>query len=217
MNNLIVLYHKQTTVVIDADGMVNASLLAKQSGRSPTEYIMLADCQAAIAQATACTGRPMPSQWQDNRVRLRSKPEYLHALKAAGITRQVSGTPGSHIAAGPNVGGNGAHNYESGLWVHAALAVGLARWLECRGQDHKPSPLADFVEQALAGCGVVERGALDNAAPKNAADSFAGMVSAQTLANLRQMDQILMDGGVNFSERHQTLRARIEQQARMEG
>ena len=221
MNNAnlkrIVHHLKQTALVIDADGMINASLLAKQFGRNPIEYIMLDGTQPTIVQVAEGNGSPMRERWQDSRVRQRCKPEYLRTLLAAGITRHVAGTPGGHLEAAPGAGGNGIYNYAAGLWVHHALGKGLARWLECRGQDHKPSPLADFVEQALAGCGVVELSQLDNAAPKSAAASFVDMVSAQTLSNLRQMDQILIDGGISFSERHQTLQARLEQQARQEG
>lgn len=217
MSDLTVLHHKQTTVVIDADGMVNASLLAKQYGRNPIEYIMLDGTQPTIAQVAECNGRPMRKQWQDSRVRQRCKPEYLRALLAAGITRHVAGTPGGHMTAAPNAGGNGVYNHDAGLWVHPALAAGLARWLECRGDDWKPSPLAEFVKQALAGREIGKPSTRESTAPNSAADSFADTVDAQTLENLRQLDHILIGGGVSFSERRQTLQARLEQQARREG
>lgn len=217
MSNLTVLHHKQTTVVIDADGMVNASLLAKQYGRNPVEYIMLDGNQSVIAQVAERSCKPLHPQWQDSKVRLRNKPDYLRALTVAAVIRHVAGTPGGHLEAAPGAGGNGTYNYAAGLWVHPALGKGLARWLECRGEHWKPSPLAEFVEQLLAGRDTKAINTPSNATPKSAADSFVDMVSAQTLANLRQMDQILIDGGVSFSERHQTLQARLEQQARMAG
>lgn len=221
MNNAnlkrIVHHLKQTALVIDADGMVNASLLAKQYGRNPIEYIMLDGTQPTIVQVAEGNGSPMRQQWQDSRVRQRCKPEYLRTLLAAGITRHVAGTPGGHMAAAPNAGGNGVYNHDAGLWVHPALAAGLARWLECRGEDWKPSPLADFVKQALAGREVGKSSTCDSAAPNSAADTFADTVDAQTLENLRAMDQILIGGAVSFSERRQTLQTRLEQQARREG
>lgn len=215
--SLTVHHHEQITVVIDADGLFNASLLAKQFGRNPVEYILLDDNQLVIAQVAERNGHPLHHQWQSNQVRLRNKPEYLRALTAARVIRHAAGTPGGHVAAAPNAGGNGIYNYGAGLWVHPSLAVGLARWIECRGEDWKPSPLAEFIEQALAGRQIDNPSPLDSAAPKSAADTFAGMVDAQTLANLRQIDQILIDGGTPFSERHPTLQARLDQHAKQGG
>lgn len=216
MSELTVLHHKQTTIAIDAEGMVNASLLAKQFGRTPVEFIMLDDNQPAFAQIAEHNGRPLRSHWQDSQVRLRCKPEYLRALTAVGIIRHVAGTPGGHVAAAPGVGGNGVYNHDAGLWVHPALAVGLARWLECRGEDWKPSPLAECVEQALAEPNGCQPCPIESAPPKSAADSFAGAVDARTLENLREVDQILINCNLSFSERQQTLQARLEQQARRE-
>lgn len=216
MSNLTVLHHKQTTVVIDADGMVNASLLAKQYGRNPVEYIMLDENQPIIAQIAERNGKPLPPQWQDSKVRLHSKPEYLRALTAVSVIRHVAGTPGGHLQAAPGAGGNGIYNYAAGLWVHHALGKGLARWLECRGKDWKPSPLAEFVEQVLVGHETTAGDLPSNVTPQSAADSFTGMVDAQTLENLRQLDHILIGGGVAFSDRHKTLHARLEQRAKQE-
>nr|WP_298168327.1 KilA-N domain-containing protein [uncultured Pseudomonas sp.] len=217
MSILTALHHKQITVAIDAEGMLNATLLAKQFGRNPIEFIMLDGNQLTIAQVAERNGHPLRDQWQNNQVRLRNKPEYLRALTTARIIRHAAGTPGGHVAAAPNTGGNGIYNYDAGLWVHPSLAVGLARWLECRGEDWKPSPLAEFVEQALAGRGTGKPSQVESAAPKSAADSFSDMVDAQTLTNLRQMDQLLIDGGLPFSERHQTLQARLDQHAKQGG
>lgn len=215
--SLTVLNHDRVTIAIDAEGLINASLLAKQFGRNPVEYILLDGNQLIIAQVAERNGRPLRDQWQNNQVRLRNKPEYLRALTAARIIRHAAGTPGGHVAAAPNAGGNGIYNHDAGLWVHPSLAVGLARWLECRGEDWKPSPLAEFVEQALAGREIGKPSPLDSAAPKSAADSFTSMVDAQTLANLRRMDRLLIDGGLPFSERHQTLQARLDQHAKKGG
>lgn len=215
--SLTILHHDRVTIAIDAEGLINASLLAKQFGRNPIEFIMLDGNQRTIAQVAERNGHPLRDHWQNNQVRLRNKPEYLRALTAARIIRHAAGTPGGHVAAAPNAGGGGIYNNDAGLWVHPSLAVGLARWLECRGEDWKPSPLAEFVEQALAGREIDKPSPLDTAAPKSAADSFTDMVDAQTLANLNQMDQILIDGGLSFSERHQTLQARLEQHAKQEG
>lgn len=227
MSALTVLHYKQITVVIDAEGLINASLLAKQFGRNPIEFIMRDDNQLVIAQVAERNGHPLRDQWKSNQVRQRNKPEYLRALTAAQIIRHAAGTPGGHVAAAPNAGGNGIYNHDAGLWVHPALAVGMARWLECRGEDWKPSPLAEFVELVLAERTGGNTSTSQSAHPvqesggklavPSAADSFSDMVDAQTLTNLRQMDQLLIDGGLPFSERHQTLQARLDQHAKQGG
>ncbi|WP_339732148.1 hypothetical protein [uncultured Pseudomonas sp.] len=216
MSNLTAQHHKQTAIVVDVDGMVNASLLAKQYGRNPVEYIMLDGNQPIIARVAEHSGKPLHPQWQDSKVRLRNKPEYLRALTAVSVIRYVAGTPGGHLEAAKGAGGNGIYNYAAGLWVHPALGKGLARWLECRGESWKPSPLAEFVEQVLVGHETTAVELPSNVTPQSAADSFTGMVDAQTLENLRQLDHILIGGGVAFSDRHQTLHARLEQRAKRE-
>ncbi|WP_296218652.1 hypothetical protein [Pseudomonas sp. UBA2684] len=216
--NLTIHHHGQHVLAIDpVDGMVNASMLVKRFGQSVEEYLLLDGTQPTLVSIAERNGHPLPTQWHNNQIRARHKPDFLRTLAAAGIIRQVAGTVGGHAAAAPGAAGNGIRNHSPGLWLHPALAVDLARLAEIRGETWRPSPLAEFVEQALAGRDIDNPCSLDGAAPKSAADSFAGMVDAQTLANLRRMDQILTDGGLSFSERHQTLQARLEQQAPREG
>ncbi len=215
MNGITAHHHGRSVVAFDADGMLNASLLAKHYGRNPAEYLTAADSQHAIRLIDSKSSQ-LSERWQSNEVRSRHKSGYLRDLAAVGIIRQVAGDPGKHVAAGPNIPGNGVKNYDAGMWVHFTLAVGLARWLECRGENWKPSPLAEFVEQALAKHKTGQLRPIENAAPKSAADSFASTADALTLENLRQIDQLLIDGGLSFSERQQTLQARLDQRARQE-
>jgi len=218
MSELIVHHHQQTTLAIDpASGMVNASLLVKRfSGRNPVEYLMLDGTQPTLASIAENNGKPLTSHWQDGHLRSSRRPEFLRELTAAGIIRQTPGTVGGHTAAAPGVAGNGIRDHDAGLWVHPDLAAGLARWAECRGETWRASPLAEFVEQVLS------KQAGDKApnqacAPASAAESFAGMVNADILQNLRAMDQLLIDGGLSFTERQQTLHARLEQKAQQRG
>lgn len=213
MNGLTVLHHDRCVVALDAESMINASVLAKHHGRNPAEYLLAADAQPAIYDIANSKGARLPTSWQDSQVRSRHKTDYLRALESIGIIRRAAGDPGGHVAAGPGVAGNGVRSYAPGLWVHSELAIGLARWLECRGQDWEPSPLAEFVKQALAGREIGKASPIDNANPKSAAETFAGMVDATTLQNLRAIDQILVDGGLSLSERQQTLQARLDQHA----
>ncbi|WP_277372470.1 hypothetical protein [Pseudomonas sp. AA-38] len=200
-----------------ADGMVNASLLVKRfSGRNPVEYLMLDGTQPTLASIAENNGKLLASHWQDGRLRSSRRPEFLRELTAVGIIRQTPGTVDGHKAAAPGVPGNGVRDFAPGLWLHHDLAAGLARWAECRGESWKPSPLAEFVKQALAehagGKAPSQKGA-----PESAAEAFAGLVNATTLQNLRAMDQILIEGGLSFSERQQTLHARLEQKAQQRG
>lgn len=214
MSELIVHHHQQTTLAIDpASGMVNASLLVKRfSGRNPVEYLMLDGIQPTLASIAENNGKPLASHWQDGRLRSSRRPEFFRELTAAGIIRQTPGTVDGHKAAAPGVAGNGIRDHAAGLWVHPDLAASLARWAECRGETWRASPLAEFVEQMLAeqtgGKTFCQKGI-----PESAADTFAGSVNATTLANLRAMDQLLIDGGLSFTERQQTLHARLEQKA----
>lgn len=216
-NSLIIRHHQQTTLAIDpAYGMVNASLLVKCfSGRNPVEFLMLDYTQATLSSIAESNGKPLASHWQDGRLRSSRRPEFLRELTAAGIIRQTPGTVDGHKAAAPGVAGNGIRDHAAGLWAHPDLAAGLARWAECRGESWRPSPLAEFVEQVLAeqngGKASSQKGA-----PESAAEAFAGLVSAATLQNLRAMDQLLIEGGLSFSERQQTLHARLEQGANRE-
>lgn len=218
MSSLIIRHHQQTTLAIDpADGMVNASLLAKRfSGRNPVEYLMLDGTQPTLASIADNNGKPLASHWQDGRLRSNRRPEFLRELTAAGIMRQKPGTIDGHKAAAPGVAGNGVRNFVPGLWVHSDLAAGLARWAECRGESWRPSPLAEFVEQVLAEQ-TGGKASSQQGAPKSAAEAFAGMVNAATLQNLRAMDQLMIDGGLPFTERQQTLHARLEQKAQQRG
>lgn len=215
MSDLIIHHHQQTTLAIyPADGMVNASLLVKRfSGRNPVEYLMLDSTQPTLASIAENNSKPLTSHWQDGRLRSSRRPEFLRELTTAGIIRQISGTVNGHKAAAPDVAGNGLRDFVPGLWVHPDLAASLARWAECRGETWRTSPLAEFIEQVPAeqagGKAPNQKGA-----PESAADTFAGMVNAATLANLRAMDQLLIDGGISLGERRQTLQARIEQGAR---
>lgn len=215
MSELIVHHHQQTTLAIDpADGMVNASLLVKRfSGRNPIEFLMLDYTQPMLASIAENNGKPLTSHWQDGRLRSSRRPEFLRELTTAGIMRQKPGTVDGHKAASPGVVGNGVRDHAAGLWVHPDLAASLARWAECRGETWRASPLAEFVEHMLAeqtdGDTLCQKGV-----PESAADTFAGTVNAATLANLRTMDQLLIDGGISLGERRQTLQVRIEQGAR---
>ena len=209
--SLAIHHHQQHTIALDAAGMVNASLLARRFGRSVDEYLILEDTQAELAAIAERSGKSLPVKWQDVQTRLSHKPDFLRDLATAGIIHSAPGTVAGNIAAAPGIAGNGLRDHTAGLWVHQALAVRLARWLECRAESWKPSPLADAVEQAL------QQGAAKPAAnqdaPQSAANTFAGLVTAEVLGNLRQMDQILIDGGHSFADRRQTLQARLEQQA----
>lgn len=215
MSELIIHHHQQTTLAIDpADGMVNASLLLKCfSGRNPAEFLMLDYTQATLSSIAESNGKPLASHWQDGRLRSSRRPEFLRELTAAGIIRQTPGTVDGHKAAAPGVAGNGIRDHAAGLWAHPDLATGLARWAECRGESWRASPLAEFVEHVLskrAG----GKAPIQACAPASAAESFAGMVNADTLQNLHAMDQLLIEGGLSFGERRQTLQARIEQGSR---
>ncbi|MDZ4192612.1 MAG: KilA-N domain-containing protein [Pseudomonas sp.] len=218
MSEFTVLHHQQTTLAIDpADGMVNASLLVRRfSGRNPVEYLMLDGTQPTLASIAENNGKPLTSHWQDGRLRSSRRPEFLRELTAAGIMRQKPGTVDGHKAAAPGVAGNGVRDFVPGLWIHADLAAGLARWAECRGESWRPSPLAEFVEQVLAEQ-TAGKASSPKGAPESAAESFAGMVNAATLQNLRAMDQLMIDGGLSFTERQQTLHARLEQKAQQRG
>ncbi len=218
MSEFTVLHHQQTTLAIDpADGMVNASLLVRRfSGQNPVAYLMLDDTQPTLASIAENNGKPLTSHWQDGWFRSSRRQEFLRELTAAGIMRQQPGTVDGHKAAAPGVAGNGVRDFVPGLWVHSDLAAGLAQWAECRGESWRPSPLAEFVGQALAGRETKASDIPSNVAPQSAADSFAGMVDRQTLENLRQLDHILIDAGVAFSDRHQTLHARFERRAKRE-
>ncbi|MDG9758707.1 hypothetical protein N7365_11415 [Pseudomonas sediminis] len=214
MSSLIIRHHQQTTLAIDpADGMVNASLLVKLfSGRNPVEFLMLDGTRPPLSNIAENNGKPLASHWQDGRLRSSRRPEFLRELTAAGIMRQQPGTVDGHRAAAPGVAGNGVRDFVPGLWIHADLAAGLARWAECRGESWRPSPLAEFVDQVLA---EQTGGKATNqpSAPESAAETFAGMVNAATLQNLRAMDQILIDGGHSLIERRQALQVRLAQQA----
>ncbi|MGN0924415.1 hypothetical protein [Ectopseudomonas mendocina] len=217
MSEFTVHHHQQTTLAIDpADGMVNASLLVRRfSGRNPVEYLMLDGTQPTLASIAENNGKPLTSHWQDGRLRSSRRPEFLRELTAAGIMRQKPGTVDGHKAAAPGVAGNGVRDFVPGLWIHADLAAGLARWAECRGETWRPSPLAEFVEQVLA----EQTGGThpsQHPEPESAAESFAGLVDAATLQNLRTMDQLLIDGGLSLSARQQTLHARLEQGVKRE-
>ena len=214
--SLAILHHGRTTIAIDPEGMVNASLLAKRFGRHPVEFLMLEGSHLTAARIAENSDRSLHTQWQDNQLRVRRRVDYLRALDTAKIIRSVAGTPGRQVAAAPGVAGNGVRDYAPGLWVHAGLSIDLARWLECRGEAWKPSPLAEFIAQALEQHGIGTPGPSDNSAPQSAAACFADTVSATTLRGLNQLDQVLIDGGAPFSERHQTLQARLEQQAQQE-
>lgn len=217
MSELIVHHHQQTTLAIDpADGMVNASLLVKRfSGRNPVEYLMLDSTIPTLARIAETNSKPLASQWQNSRLRISNRLDFLREITAVGIIRQTPGTVDGHKAAAPGVAGNGVRDFVPGLWVHSDLAAGLARWAECRGESWRPSPLAEFVEQVLAeqtgGKASTQKGS-----PESAAEAFAGLVNAATLQNLRAMDQLLIDGGLYLSERQQTLHARLEQGAKRE-
>lgn len=216
MNGLTVLHHGRCVVALDSENMINASVLAKHHGRNPVEYLLAAGAQHAICQISDSKGARLSGKWRDSQVRSRHKPDYLRALESAGIIRRAAGDPGGHVAAGPGIAGNGIRNYAAGLWIHSVLATGLARWLECRGEDWKPSPLAELIEQVLTERRGTSASHTGTKAPESAADSFAGAVDARTLENLREVDQILINGNLSFSERQQTLQARLEQQARRE-
>ncbi|MDG9926546.1 MULTISPECIES: hypothetical protein [unclassified Pseudomonas] len=214
--SLAILHHDRATIAIDAEGLINASLLAKHFGRRPDEFLMLNESHLRLAQIAESNGNPLAAQWQDNQLRIHRKPDYLRALDAARIIRSVAGTPGRQVSAALGVAGNGVRDYAPGLWVHAGLAIDLARWLECRGEAWKPSPLAEFIAQALEQHGIGTPAPSDNSTPQSAAACFADTVSATTLRGLNQLDQVLIDGGAPFSERHQTLQAWLEQQAQQE-
>lgn len=147
--SLTILHHDRTTIAVDTKGLVNASLLAKHFNRNPTEYLLLNETQPHITQIAKSNGRPMGTQWQENQVRIRHKPDFLRSLEAAKVIQRVAGTVGGHVGNARGVAGNGPIDYAPGLWVHLGLAHGLARWLECRGESWRPSPLADFIEKAL--------------------------------------------------------------------
>ncbi len=212
---LAIHHHEQHTIALNGAGMLNASLLARRFCRSIDEYLLLEDTQAELAAISESNGKPLPAKWQDAQTRIRYQPDFMRALATAGIVRGTSGTVGGHVAAAPGIAGNGLRDHTAGLWVHQALASRLARWLECRAESWKPSPLADAVEQALQQQGVIKPAAKRGAA-QSAANTFAGLVTAEVLGNLRKMDQILINGGHSFADRRQTLQARLEQQATQE-
>lgn len=144
-----ILHHGRTTIAIDPEGMVNASLLAKHFGRRPEEYLLLPDSQQVIRQIAEHNGSSLHSQWQDTQLRRRHRPDFLRELTSAGVIRSVAGTVGSRVKNPRGSGGNGPINHDPGLWVDRLLAADLARWLECRGESWRPSPLAEVVENAL--------------------------------------------------------------------
>lgn len=215
MSELIIRHHQQTTLAIDPEhGMVNASLLVKRfNGRNPIEYLMLDSTLPALARIAETNSKPLASHWQNSRLRTNNRLDFLREITAVGIIRQTPGTVDGHKAAAPGVAGNGVRDFVPGLWIHSDLAAGLARWAECRGESWRPSPLAEFVEQVLAEQ-AGDKASSQKGAPESAADTFAGTVNAATLANLRTMDQLLIDGGISLGERRQTLQARIEQGSR---
>lgn len=143
-----ILHHELCSIALDG-GMLNASLLAKRFSRNPIEFLMLDGSQPHITQIAESNDRPIGAQWQDNQVRIRHKPNFLRDLEAAKVIRRVAGTVGGHVANTRGVAGNGPIDYAPGLWMHQDLAPGLARWLQCRGESWRPSPLADFIEKAL--------------------------------------------------------------------
>ncbi len=142
-------HHELCSIALDA-GMLNASLLAKRFSRNPIEFLMLDGSQPRITQIAESNGRPLGAQWQDSQVRIRSKPDFLRALETSQVIRRVAGSVGGHARNARGVGGNGPVNYGPGLWMHQDLALDLARWLECRGESWRSSPLANFIEKVLS-------------------------------------------------------------------
>lgn len=217
MSSLAIHHHRQHVFALDpADGMANASLLIIRFGRSIEEHLLLADTLPNLEKIAERNGRPLPTKWRDIQVRAQYKPDFLRDLTAAGIIRRVPGTVGGHTPAASGVAGNGVRDHAAGLWVHPGLAAGLARWAECRGETWRPSPLAEFVEQVLAEQ-TGGKAPSQPPEPESAAEAFASVVNAATLANLRAMDQILIDGGHSLIERQQALQVRLAQQARQGG
>lgn len=213
MNDLIIHHHGNHVLAIDpASNLANASLLVIRFGRSVEEHLLLSDTLPSLEKIAERNSRPLHAKWRDIQLRARHKPDFLRDLTAASIIRRVSGTVGGHSAVAPGVAGNGVRNHAAGLWVHPDLAAGLARWAECRGETWRPSPLAEFVEQ-LMDERTGGKAPSKDPAQESAAETFAGMVGAVTMQNLRAMDQILIDGKLSLIERQQTLQARLDQQA----
>lgn len=201
-------------LAIDQTGMINISLLLKPfRGCVPQEFFFIADALPVLAGAAGVLDKTIPPQWSDVRHVRANRQNFVMALQVAGVIRQVPGTVAGHAQAAKGVAGQGLYNYHPGLWVRPEIAAAMARWAELGGNDTRPSPLAEFVEKAIKLTGDHKPEAVS---VKSAAACFAGQVGKRTLANLRQIDQMLIEDGTEFSERYQIIQDRVAGMAQAE-
>ncbi|WP_437883541.1 hypothetical protein [Pseudomonas sp. LRF_L74] len=195
-------------LAFDDSGMINASLLVNPLRVAQVkEFFRATGVIDEVADLVKSSGRMLPPQWLDPHYARANRKDLILYLGKINILREEPGSVGGHVPAAPGVPGSGVINLRAGLWVRHELAVRLARWAELGQDDSRESPLANFVEQALADQG---NKPIKVCAAISAANVLFDQVSPAMLAKLRAMDQRMIEDGLSAVDRFDILKALVD-------
>lgn len=187
-----VLYYQGTQITVNACGWVNASQMGRiRSGSNAASEWLVSSCGlSSLERVAGLLGASFPDGFFDlARVR-RDRQNFLRAMKDGQV--MVMSKAGDTDKGG-------------GLWLHPDLALDFARWVDADQIEHPLAGwLAKQLPKMLKQSDEVKK-ARHDAEAQDLVSSYADVVSAGLLEQLRAADAVLVSCGCSAQERQQAL------------